>query len=470
MQVDICIIGAGSAGLTVAAAAQQMGASCALIEKDLMGGDCLNYGCIPSKALIAAGRAANSIHQAKDFGISAGWPVVDSEKVYNHVRDIVDSIAPNDSLERFQALGVKVIQANGSFEGRDRVVAGNIIIRARQFVIATGSSAYIPQIDGLESVFYHTNKTIFDGPNLPEKLIIIGGGPLGIELAQAHRHLGCKVTVIEKFSIMSRDDPELVEVLRKKLDQEGVIIKEGCSILGVERLSNGVSVKIKAGLFEEKLSGTHLLIAAGRRPNVDSLDLEKAGIHYSSKGIMVDSRLRTSNKRIFAIGDVIGGYQFTHVASYHAGIVIQNALFRLPKKTNTDYIPRVTYTSPELAQVGLTLSEARKKHNNIKSLSWKYMNIDRPIAERQIDGLIKVITTKKGTIIGCGIVGAHAGELIQSWVLAISKKMKISEFATTISPYPTFGEISKKVAGSFYTDTLFSEKTKRLVRFLKLFF
>ena len=240
MQVDICIIGAGSAGLTVAAAAQQMGASCALIEKDLMGGDCLNYGCVPSKALIAAGRAANSINQAKDFGISAGWPVVDSEKVYNHVRDIVDSIAPNDSLERFQALGVKVIQANGSFEGRDRVVAGNIIIRARQFVIATGSSAYIPQIDGLESVFYHTNKTIFDGPNLPEKLIIIGGGPLGIELAQAHRHLGCKVTVIEKFSIMSRDDPELVEVLRKKLDQEGVIIKEGCSILGVERLSNGV--------------------------------------------------------------------------------------------------------------------------------------------------------------------------------------------------------------------------------------
>jgi len=469
LQVDLCIIGAGSGGLSVAAGAQQMGASCVLIEKGLMGGDCLNYGCVPSKALLAAGHAAEAIRHAPDFGVSAGQPEINSEKVYGHVRDTIGAIAPNDSVERFEGLGVKVIQAAGSFSGPGEVIAGDTIVRARRFVIATGSSAFVPPIEGLDSVPYMTNETVFDGPELAEHLIVIGGGPIGIEMAQAHRHLGCKVTVLEMFAIMPKDDPELVAVVRRRLDQDGIVIKEGIKVLGVEKTGGGVCVKIEIDGVEEKVDGSHLLVAAGRRPNVGSLELEKAGVNYSPKGIEVDARLRTSNKKIFAIGDVAGGYQFTHVAGYHAGIVIRNALFRLPAKSDMTAVPWVTYTAPELSQVGLTEDEARKKYSDIKVLTWSFEENDRAQAERQTDGLVKVVTTGKGKILGCGIAGAHAGELIQSWVLAISKKMKIGDMASMIAPYPTLGEVSKRAAGSFYTESLFSAKTKKLVRFLRLF-
>jgi len=469
LQVDLCIIGAGPGGLSVAAGAQQIGASCVLIEKSLMGGDCLNYGCVPSKALLAAGHAAEAFRQAPDFGVSAGQPVINSEKVYGHVRDTIAAIAPNDSVERFEGFGVKVVQAAGSFSGPGEVIAGDTIIRARRFVIATGSSAFVPPIEGLDSVPYMTNETMFVGPELAEHLIVIGGGPIGIEMAQAHRHLGCKVTVLEKFAIMPKDDPELVAVVRRRLDQDGVVIKEGIKVLAVEKTAEGVSVKIDFDGVEEKIGGSHLLVAAGRRPNVGSLDLEKAGVAYSPRGIEVDARLRTSNKKIFAIGDVAGGYQFTHVAGYHAGIVIRNALFRLPAKSDMTAVPWVTYTAPELSQVGLTEDEARKKYSDLKVLSWSFEDNDRAQAERQTDGLIKVVTTSKGKILGCGIAGAHAGELIQSWVLAISKKMKIGDMASMIAPYPTLGEVSKRAAGSFYTETLFGERTKKLVRFLRLF-
>ena len=469
LQVDLCVIGAGPGGLSVAAGAQQMGASCILIEKSLMGGDCLNYGCVPSKALLAAGHAAEAFRHAPDFGVSAGQPVINSEKVYSHVRDTIAAIAPNDSVERFEGFGVKVVQAAGSFSGPGEVIAGDTIIRARRFVIATGSSAFVPPIEGLDSVPYMTNETMFDGPELAEHLIVIGGGPIGIEMAQAHRHLGCKVTVLEMFAIMPKDDPELVAVVRCRLDQDGVVIKEGIKVLAVEKTAEGVSVKIDFDGVEEKIGGSHLLVAAGRRPNVGSLDLEKAGVAYSPRGIEVDARLRTSNKKIFAIGDVAGGYQFTHVAGYHAGIVIRNALFRLPAKSDMTAVPWVTYTAPELSQVGLTEDEARKKYSDLKVLSWSFEDNDRAQAERQTDGLIKVVTTSKGKILGCGIAGAHAGELIQSWVLAISKKMKIGDMASMIAPYPTLGEVSKRAAGSFYTETLFGERTKKLVRFLRLF-
>ena len=470
IKTDICVIGAGSGGLSVAAGAQQMGADTVLIEKHKMGGDCLNFGCVPSKALLAAGHAAQNVRDAHRFGVDAGKPKVDASRVFEHVHGAIAAIEPNDSVERFTGLGVEVIQAAGRFIDHNTVVAGEAHITARRFVIATGSSPFVPPIPGLEGVDFFTNETIFYADKLPEHLIVIGGGPIGIELAQAHRHLGCEVTVLELFNVMPKDDPELVGVVRRQLDADGVVIREGVKIARVEKADKGVAVVLETGGGEEKIEGSSLLVATGRRANVDGLGLEAARVGYSPKGIEVDARLRTSNKKIFAIGDVAGGQQFTHVAGYHAGVVIKNALFRLPAKADHSSVPWVTYTSPELAQVGLTEQQAREKHgDDIRILRWPYHENDRAQAEGKTEGMVKAITSKKGVILGCGIAGAGAGELIQTWVLAISQKIKIGGVATMIAPYPTLGEVSKRAAGSFYTPSLFSEKTRKIVRFLAKF-
>ena len=366
LDVDICVIGAGSGGLSVAAGASQMGASTVLIEKGLMGGDCLNYGCVPSKAILAAGHAAQAVRKAPQFGVEPEGMKVSSDKVYAHIHDVIAAIAPNDSVERFEGMGVKVIQGSACFTGPQEVAVGDQRIRARRFVISTGSSAFVPPIEGLQGVPYFTNENIFNGPDLPEHLIVVGGGPIGIELAQAHQHLGCRTTVLEMFSIMPKDDPELVDVVRQQLVSDGVEIREGVKVVRVEKTESGIAVIIEENGTEEQVTGTHLLVAAGRRPNVNDLGLETAGVTYSPRGIDVDARLRTSNKKIFAIGDVIGGFQFTHMAGYHAGIVIRNALFRLPAKAETRNVPWVTYTSPELAQIGLTEEEAKKTNTDIR--------------------------------------------------------------------------------------------------------
>ena len=469
LKVDICVIGAGSGGLSVAAGASQMGASTALIERGKMGGDCLNYGCVPSKAMLAAGHAAQAVRGAGRFGVHAAAPAIDSGGVYGHVRGTIAAIAPNDSVERFEGLGVKVIQSPARFTGPREIAADGLRITARRIVIATGSSPAVPPIAGLKDVPYLTNETIFDLGTVPAHLIVIGGGPVGIEMAQAHRHLGARVTVVEMFSIMASDDPELVDVVRARLAGEGIDLREGVTVARVEKAGNGVAVVIAGNGAEDRVQGSHVLIAAGRRPNVDGLDLEKAGIAYSPAGIQVDARLRTTNRRVFAIGDVAGGYQFTHMAGYHAGIVLRNALFRLPAKVDTRAVPWVTYTAPELAQVGLTEDRARKRAGDIRVLRWPFAENDRARAERETDGLVKVITTPRGRILGAGIVGAHAGELIHAWVLAIGQKIKIGAVAGMIAPYPTLGEANKRAAGSFYTPALFGERTKRIVRFLSHF-
>ncbi len=469
LKVDICVIGAGSGGLSVAAGASQMGASTALIERGKMGGDCLNYGCVPSKALLAAGHAAQAVRGAGRFGVRAAAPAIDSGGVYGHVRGTIAAIAPNDSVERFEGLGVKVIQSSARFTGPREIAADGTRITARRIVIATGSSPAVPPIAGLKDVPYLTNETIFDLGQVPAHLIVVGGGPVGIEMAQAHRHLGARVTVVEMFSIMASDDPELVDVVRARLAGEGIDLREGATVARVEKAGNGVAVVIAGNGAEDRVQGSHVLIAAGRRPNVDGLDLEKAGIAYSPAGIQVDARLRTTNRRVFAIGDVAGGYQFTHMAGYHAGIVLRNALFRLPAKVDTRAVPWVTYTAPELAQVGLTEDRARKQAGDIRVLRWPFAENDRARAERETDGLVKVVTTPRGRILGAGIVGAHAGELIHAWVLAIGQKIKIGAVAGMIAPYPTLGEANKRAAGSFYTPALFGERTKRIVRFLSHF-
>ncbi|MEK9673265.1 MAG: FAD-dependent oxidoreductase [Rhodospirillaceae bacterium] len=466
IEADICVIGAGSGGLSVAAGASQMGARVVLLEKGEMGGDCLNYGCVPSKALLAAGHAADSVRHAKRFGVNATLEGIEGAAVYGHVEGVIDAIRPMDSQERFEGLDVTVIRAAGRFTGSDTVLAGDTEIRAKRIVVATGSRAAIPPIPGLGQVDYLTNETVFDGPNLPEHLVVIGGGPIGVEMAQAHAHLGCRVTVVEMFSIMANDDPELVDVVRRRLIRDGVDLREGAKVLRIEKTPSGVRVVIDRDGAEQAVDGTHLLVAAGRTANVDGLGLEKAGIEYSPKGIHVDARLRTTNRRVFAIGDVAGALQFTHVAGYHAGVVIKNALFRLPAKADHINVPWVTYTSPELAQVGLTEKQARDAGHAFDILRWPFHENDRAQAERDADGFVKAVVTKKGKVLGCGIAGPHAGEHIIAWSLALSKGLKVGDLAQFIVPYPTLGEVTKRAAGSFYVSKLFSERTRAIVRFL----
>ena len=463
---DICVIGGGSGGLSVAAGASQMGADVVLLESGKMGGDCLNYGCVPSKAMIAAARAAHAVRCAGRFGIDSGEPTVDFEKVHDHVHGVIGAIAPHDSVERFEGMGVRVIQEHGRFVGPDRVQAGDTVITAKRIVISTGSRAGVPPIPGLEDVPFLTNETVFDKKSAPDHLIVIGGGPIGSELAQAHRRLGCEVTILEMFSVLGKDDPELTEVVKNRMKSEGIVMREGIKIMQVERTDNGVTIVIEDGGKEERVEGSDLLVSAGRVPNLDGLDLEAAGIDYDKRGVTVDARLRTSNKKVFAIGDVAGGFQFTHVAGYHAGIVIRNVLFRLPAKVDYSARSWVTYTDPELAHVGMTEVQAKEKHGDIRVLRHSFAENDRAQAELETDGMAKVITTAKGVIVGASIVGPHAGELLQSWILPIQKKMKIGAVAGLIIPYPTLGEVNKRAAGSYYTPKLFSEKTKKIVRFL----
>ena len=472
LDVDICVIGAGSGGLSVAAGASQLGQKVVLIERGKMGGDCLNYGCVPSKSLIAAARAAHAVRGAARFGIAGGEPAINYGRVRDHVRGVIGAIAPNDSEERFTGLGVRVIRAAARFTGRDEVEAGDVRVRARRFVIATGSSASVPPIPGLGAggVPYLTNETIFDLDQAPGHLLIIGGGPIGCELAQAQRRLGCRVTLLEAATLLPKDDPELVDFVRRRLRAEGVEIREGVTVKRVEGTVGDLAAVLEAAGNEERIAGTHLLIATGRRPNLEGLDLEAAGVHASAKGIEVDARLRTSNRKIYAIGDAIGGYQFTHMAGYHAGIVIRNALFRLPARVDHAAVPWVTYTDPELANVGLIEAEARRIHGDAVRLArWSFHDNDRAQADRETDGLIKITADRRGRILGAGIVGPHAGELLLTWSLAIAKKATLRDIAGLIAPYPTLSEVGKRAAGSFYVRQLFSPRTRRLVRFLARF-
>jgi pyruvate/2-oxoglutarate dehydrogenase complex dihydrolipoamide dehydrogenase (E3) component len=373
-------------------------------------------------------------------------------------------------VDRFEGLGVTVLQERGRFLSGDEVEAGDTRVKARRFVVATGSSAMVPPIPGLAGVPHDTNETIFDNQVTPSHLIVIGGGPIGSELAQAHRRLGAAVTIVDMGPVLPKDDPEMTAVVRAQLVADGISLKERVKVQKVEAAGNGVIVVVEeADGSVQRIEGSNILVAAGRGANVEGLNLEAASIDYDRKGIKVDNRLRTSNKKIFAIGDVTGGYQFTHVASYHAGIVIQNALFRLPSKVRYDALPWVTFTDPELAHVGLTEAAARENGDNIEVLNWSFEENDRAQAERQTEGRVKVIVSKRGKILGATIVSAHAGELILPWCLAINQGMKIKAMTSIIAPYPTLSEVNKRVAGTYFTPKLFSDKTRWLVRFLARF-
>ncbi len=467
IETELCVIGAGSGGLSVAAGAAQLGVRVTLVEKGAMGGDCLNTGCVPSKALLAAAHAAQAQREAGAFGVAAVEPRVDWAAVHRHVHEVVAAIAPNDSVERFESLGVEVVQGRAAFVGPDTIEVGEERIRARRFVVATGSSPFVPPIPGLDTVDYFTNENLFSNRETIEHLIVIGGGPIGIEMAQAHRRLGARVTVMEVARLLIKDDRELAQVVIDRLAAEGIVFHEGGRDLRVERTDAGIAVHCEMDDGRLCVEGTHLLVATGRSANIDGLGLEAAGIDHDRRGIRVDRRLRTSNRRVYAIGDVAGPYQFTHMAAYQAGIVIRNALFRLPARVDYSAVPRVTYTDPELAHVGLGEAGATEQGRNVRVLRWSFAENDRAQAERRTEGRIKVVTATNGRVLGATIVGLHAGELIQPWVLAVSQGLKVSALANMIAPYPTLSEASKRVAGSFYTERLFSATTRRIVRLLQ---
>ncbi len=467
IKADLCIIGGGSGGLSVAAGAAQMGARVVLIEKGEMGGDCLNTGCVPSKSLIAAAHMARAPRVSAQFGVDLPPASVDFARVHRHVHDVIGAIAPHDSVERFESFGVTVIKEKGAFISRTEVQAGRFIIKARRLVIATGSTAAAPPIAGLEAAGYLTNETIFNLTELPGHLVIIGGGPIGIEMAQAFRRLGSQVTVVERLGILAKDEPEAVDVVRAALVSDGVVLMERTGITSVAKSGGATEIHVERDGVKTTLTATHLLVAAGRKPSIGGLNLEAAGIASSAKGITVDARLRTSNTRVFAIGDCAGGPQFTHVAGYHAGIVIRNALFGMPAKVDYSTLPWVTYTDPELAHVGLTEAEAREAGHDPKLLTWQFKDNDRAQAERRTEGMVKIVLSAKGKVLGATIVGAHAGELILTWGLAISAKLGISKVASLIAPYPTLSEVSQRAAGSYFTPSLFNPRTRSLVRLIQ---
>jgi pyruvate/2-oxoglutarate dehydrogenase complex dihydrolipoamide dehydrogenase (E3) component len=464
IKTDICVIGAGSGGLSVAAGAVQMGAKVVLIEAGEMGGDCLNAGCVPSKALIAAAKVAQT--QRKGFqGIAGGEPQVDFGAVKDHVAAVIAKIAPVDSQERFEGLGCTVIRAFARFTGPREVEAGGQTIRARRFVIATGSRPFVPPIQGIATTPYLTNETIFALRDRPAHLIVIGGGPIGIEMAQAHRRLGCAVTVVEGAKVLGREDPELAAVLIKALQDEGIRLIEGQPVVRLSGQTGAIEVVLGDGTT---LTGSHLLIAVGRKVTLDGMGLDAAGIAHTSKGVTVDARLRSTNRRVYAVGDAAGGLQFTHVAGWHAGIVIRQAVLGLPARADPRAIPRVTYTDPELAQVGLTEAEARAAHGDqLVVVKAEFTHNDRALAEAKGHGFAKVMVVK-GRPVGASIIGPQAGELIGLWALAISARLKMSAVAGMVAPYPTLGEVSKRAAGAYFSPQLFANPAlKRLVRFVQ---
>jgi len=471
--VDICIIGAGSAGLSVASGAAQLGRSVVLFEAEEMGGDCLNYGCVPSKALIAAGKHAHAFGSGEAFGVKVAKPTINFETVKSHIQGVIDHIAPVDSQERFEGLGCIVIREKARFKDANTVESDTTEIKAKRFVIATGSRASAPPIPGLDKTPYLTNETIFSVKTQPKKLLVIGAGPIGLELGQAFKRLGSAVEIIDIAPPLGRSEPEHAKVLVEALEAEGVVFHTPVKTKKIRKTKTGVAIDLEDGTT---FTGSHLLVAAGRAPALSGLELEKAGITYDRRGIEVTHSLRTSNKRVYAAGDVAKGMGgLTHAAGYHAGQLIRNFYFSPPfmgdmlSKANTDRMPAAIYSQPELASIGMTEKTAKEAGHDVRCVTWDFEENDRAIAERHDHGGVKIVATKKGKILGASVVGENAGEIIHMVSVAMTNKVKISGLAQIISPYPTRSEAVKRAASSWYTEALFSDRTRKIAGFLTKF-
>lgn len=465
IETDICIIGAGSGGLSLAAGAAQMGARVVLLEGGEMGGDCLNYGCVPSKALIAAGKHAQAMRTGRAYGVTPVDPDIDYAAAMAHVQNAIDTIAPHDSQERFEGFGVHVIRAYGKFVSENEVEAGEARISARRFVIATGSRPFVPPIDGLADIPFLTNETLFEQRERPEHLLILGAGPIGLEMAQAHIRLGSKVTVVEAMTALGQEDPEMIAPILEGLRSEGVVIRENTAVEHVSGADGQITLHSSTG----DISGSHLLVATGRSANTDRLGLDLAGIKHDRRGVIVDASLRSSNRKVYAIGDAAAGLpRFTHVAGYHAGVIARSILFGLPARAGQGHLPRSIYTDPEFAHVGMTEAEARRAHGGaLEVIRFPYAESDRAVAEGATGGLIKLMVWR-GRPVGVSITGAQAGEMIAPWSLMIANRLKMKAMAGTVLPYPTLAEIGKRAAGAYFSPRLFdSALVKKIVGFVQ---
>ncbi len=458
---DLVIIGGGAGGLVVASVASQLGLQVTLIEKQAkLGGDCLHTGCVPSKTLIHAAKVASLMCRAGEFGLESVHPAVDMARVNAHVQSVIDQIQPHDDPERFRAYGCEVLFGHAEFVDAHTVRIDDRQIQARRFLVATGSRPFVPPIEGLEQAGYLTNEDLFTLDQLPQRLVVLGGGAIGLEMAQAFARLGSKVSVVERLPhLLPQEDPEIADALRQRLLAEGVAVHTSTSAEHVTREGDTWRVECDSGVC---LEADQVLVAVGRRPVVEQLGLEAAGVEVNQQGIRVDRRMRTSQKHIYACGDVCGPYPFTHMAEYQAGIVISNLVFRFPKKVDYRVVPRVTYTDPELARVGMTEQQLRAQGIEPTVLRFPFSDIDRALAEVEPWGLTKFVV-HRGKILGATILGPHAGELIHEIVLAMKTGAGIGAISATIHAYPTLAQVHRRTVNTWYGAKLFSARTRRLV-------
>lgn len=463
----ICVIGAGPGGLAIASAAAARDVPTVLVEKGRMGGERLYRGSIPAQALIAAAERVTALRNCEHVGTKRRRVHVDLDAVNANIRDVVDALAPNAARERMIGLGVEVIEGTARFTDRHTVAVGEVTVKARRFVIATGSIPIIPAIPGLFHTPHLTEETIFGLTEIPRHLIVIGAGAAGLGLAQVFRRFGADVTVLEATKPLRSDDAEGAAVVLNALAAEGVKLRIGVEIAKISRVLAKVQVALTTNGGTETIEGSHLLVTAGRRPNVEELDLDAAGIRTTDHGIVLDKSLRTTNKSVYAVGDAAGGPKYVHVADYHASLVIRHVLFRVPVRVNHEIIPSVTYTEPELAQVGFLEEEARAHAGAIRVLRWPFRENDRAQVEQTAEGHIKVITDRTGEILGVTIVGPNAGEAIAAWTLAISQKLNIRAMAGLVVPYPSYAEVGKRAAMTYFTSGLTIPRTRRIMRWLR---
>ncbi|MCC6611021.1 MAG: mercuric reductase [Burkholderiales bacterium] len=467
---DLVVVGGGAAGLVVASGAAQLGLEVTLVEKEAqLGGDCLHYGCVPSKSLIHAAKVASLQRRGAEFGLAALDAKVDLGLVNGYVQRVIARIQKHDDPERFRSYGCEVLFGAPRFVDPHTLDIDGTTLRAKRFVIATGSRPAVPPIDGLAEAAYLTNLDVFSLDRLPARLVVLGGGPVGLELAQALARLGSRVTIVEMAdALLPREDPEVTARLRARLEAEGIAIH---TATGAQRVRASGSAKVVE--CRRRLDGQNvtieadaILVAAGRRPNVEGLGLEAAGVAYSERGIGVDRRLRTSAKHVYACGDVCGPYPFTHMAEYQAGIVIANAVFRLPKRADYRVVPWVTFTDPELARVGLTEREAVAQGLAPAVLRLPFRDVDRALTESETDGLVKLVV-HKGRMLGASILGPRAGELLPEIVLAMKVGAKIGSISGAIHAYPTLAQALRRAVNTYYGPKLFSPATRRLVKWMQ---
>ena len=469
---DLVVIGGGTGGLIVTSVAAQLGLKVTLIERrDKLGGDCLHTGCVPSKTLIHAAKVASLMRRGNEFGLKSVEPEVDLGAVSDHVQSVIDQIQPHDDPERFRGYGAKVVFGHASFIDPHTVEVNGEKIHGKRFVIASGSSPFIPPIPGLDDVPCLTNESIFSLRKLPARLTVLGGGAIGVEMAQAFARLGSAVTIIERLPhLLPQEDSEISSMLSDHLKEEGVEILVSTSAEQVSLSDSLYRIRCKhQSNGEEEIESDALLVAVGRKPNVDGMGLDFAGVEFDNTGIKVDRRMRTSSKHIYACGDVSGPYPFTHMAEYQAGIVISNAIFRFPKKTDYRVVPWVTYSDPELARVGMTEQQALAQGVSADILRFSFSDIDRALTEVETTGEMKLVC-RKGKILGATILGPHAGELIHEIVLAMQAGLKISDISVTIHAYPTLAQVSRRTVNTFYGEKLFSQRTRKIVGWINKLF